>query len=251
MRKRTPAISLAMAWKAPPSTRSVTGSTSTRSRVGGPGRRPTSYSVTDISDLQCLGGFLGLVPGRAADCDHDVAEPVDRGGEPRGNDSGRVVLMDDRRPREPVPRLQRQAVVVPCLDFLQLAADPEPRRALVPKSLLRCLVAALHLSGLERRHEADPAHADVGDLDVGLLEAPGVLALVDVMEVGAELLRPCVVDRSRADVHPQLVALAGVAGVHHALDHLTVGGNAVLLELAARLLFEFGEAAVDLIGVEC
>ena len=46
MRKSTPAISFAVAWKAPPSTRSVIGSTSTRLRVGGPGWRPTSYSAT-------------------------------------------------------------------------------------------------------------------------------------------------------------------------------------------------------------
>ena len=48
MRKRTPAISFAMAWKAPPSTRSVIGSTSTRSRSGGPGCLPSSYSMTDM-----------------------------------------------------------------------------------------------------------------------------------------------------------------------------------------------------------
>ena len=42
IRNSTPAISLAMAWNAPPSTRSVIGSTSTRSRSGGPGVRPTS-----------------------------------------------------------------------------------------------------------------------------------------------------------------------------------------------------------------
>ena len=46
MRKRTPAISFAIAWNAPPRTRSVIGSTSTRVRVGGPGWRPTSYSIT-------------------------------------------------------------------------------------------------------------------------------------------------------------------------------------------------------------
>ncbi len=42
MRNRTPAISLAIAWKAPPRTRSVIGSTSTRSRAGGPGCLPSS-----------------------------------------------------------------------------------------------------------------------------------------------------------------------------------------------------------------
>ena len=48
IRKRTPAISFAMAWNAPPSTRSVIGSTSTRSRSGGPGCFPSSYSSVDM-----------------------------------------------------------------------------------------------------------------------------------------------------------------------------------------------------------
>ncbi len=79
MRKRTPAISLAMAWNAPPSTRSVIGSTSTRLRVGGPGRRPTSYSITLIRlDLHRLGGLERLGTGGAAGRDDDVAVRVDR-----------------------------------------------------------------------------------------------------------------------------------------------------------------------------
>ena len=53
---RTPAISLAMAWKAPPSTRIVIGSTSTRSSPGAPGCFPSSYSSVDI----CSDSFARL-----------------------------------------------------------------------------------------------------------------------------------------------------------------------------------------------
>ena len=44
----------AIAWNAPPSTRSVIGSTSTRRRCGGPGRRPTSYSITALPNARRL-----------------------------------------------------------------------------------------------------------------------------------------------------------------------------------------------------
>ncbi len=58
MRKSTPAISLAMAWKAPPRTRSVIGSTSMRVRVG-EARLPAdlvlhhAHAVTSISAASC------------------------------------------------------------------------------------------------------------------------------------------------------------------------------------------------------
>ena len=48
IRNSTPDISLAIAWKAPPSTRIVIGSTSTRSSSGGPGCFPSSYSSADM-----------------------------------------------------------------------------------------------------------------------------------------------------------------------------------------------------------
>src|SRR5215218_1403662 len=145
MRKSTPAISLAMAWNAPPRTRRVTGSISTRSRVGGPGR------------------------------DH----------------RGRVVLVHDRGSLQAVAGLQSGTVVVHGRDLLQLSLHPEPRGPLVAQGILgSLLVPALDLGVLERRHEADPAHADVRDLDVGVLEAARVLPLVDVVEVGAQLLGP-------------------------------------------------------------
>ena len=44
IRKRTPDISFAIAWNAPPRTRIVIGSTSTRWSSGGPGCFPSSYS---------------------------------------------------------------------------------------------------------------------------------------------------------------------------------------------------------------
>ena len=83
-----------------------------------------------------------------------------------------------------------------------------------------------------------PRDARVRDLDVRLLEAARVLALVDVVEVGAQLLDPGGIDRSRAAVHPELVALAEVAALGDPLDDDAVGRDAVRLELGERLLLE-------------
>src|SRR5919109_521372 len=172
IRKRTPAISFAIAWKAPPRTRSVIGSTSTRSRVGGPGRLPTSYSITDMSDLQCLGRLEGFGPRGAAGGDDDVPEAVDRRREARRDRGRRVVLVHDRRPLEPVARLEGRAVVVAGGHLVELSADAEPRGPLVAEGLLgRRLLPTPGVSRLERGHEPDPADADVRDLDIRLVEA--------------------------------------------------------------------------------
>src|SRR5919204_809917 len=179
MRKRTPAISLAIAWKAPPSTRRVIGSTSMRFRVGGPGCLPTSYWITLIAgagrlrrprnaslaetqEARVPGGyacdsrgprkvrstFWGGTDGRreatrcsappAAGCESDereqrsrshhlfalpghfrpqggngqVAEAVDVRGDPGWDHGRRVVLVDDRRPLQAVPRPELLAGVV-------------------------------------------------------------------------------------------------------------------------------------------
>src|SRR3954447_21303611 len=101
MRKRTPAISRATAWKAPPSTRIVIGSTSTRGRVGGPGWRPTSYSTTDTGIPLRRARRGGRVLARV---DDDVPEAVDARREPRRDDRRRVVLVNDRGPGQHVPR---------------------------------------------------------------------------------------------------------------------------------------------------
>ena len=123
------------------------------------------------------------------------------------------------------------AVVVAGGDRLQLAVDAEPRLALVRERLLGRLRAVLHLRDLELGHEPDAPDADVRQLDVRLLEAARVLALVDVVEVGTHLLDPVVVDRAGGDVDAQLVALAEVAAVADALEEDLVGCEAVRLEL--------------------
>ena len=110
------------------------------------------------------------------------------GPDPERDHRRRVVLVDDGGPVQPVACQELLAVVVAGGDRLQLAVDAEPRLALVRKRLLGRLRAVLHLRDLELGHEPDAADADVRQLDVRLLEAARVLALVDVVEVGAHLL---------------------------------------------------------------
>ena len=153
-------------------------------------------------------------------------------------------------PSEPVPGQELLAVVVARRDRLQLAVDAEPRLALVRERLLGRLRAVLDLRHLERGHEPDAPDADVRQLDVRLLEAARVLALVDVVEVGAHLLDPVVVDRAGGDVDAQLVALAEVAAVADALEEDLVGREAVRLELGPRLLLQLLERALHRRRVE-
>ena len=56
---------------------------------------------------------------------------------PGRDDGGRVVLVDDRRALEPVAGPQRRPVVEARRHLLELAADAEPRLALVAKRVLR------------------------------------------------------------------------------------------------------------------
>ena len=108
MRKRTPAISFAIAWNAPPSTRSVIGSTSTRARVGWP-RLATDLVLDDAHQaLTSMPSAIALRLGRRADLDDDVPEAVDVRRDSGRDDRRRVVLVDDRGALDAVARLQRR-----------------------------------------------------------------------------------------------------------------------------------------------
>ena len=204
-----------------------------------------------VTDTVCDGHRRdGSGLSRGADLDHDVPEPVDVRVDARRDHRGRVVLVDDRRAREPVPGLQRLAVVVAGRHLLERPLDEEPRVGLVPQRVVGGLAARLDLGRDELGHEADPADADVRHLDVRVLEAPRVLALVDVVEVRAELLDPRVVDRPRADVDPELVPLAEVPGLDDPLDDDAVGLDPVRCELLARLRLELLEAGLEARRVE-
>src|SRR5581483_4114232 len=128
---------------------------------------------------------------------------------------------------EHVARPERLPVVEARRDLPERAPDAEPRLALVPQRRRRRLRPRLGLRRAQLRLQADPAHAQVGDLDVGVLEAARVLALVPLVEVGAELPDPRVVDRAGAAVDAELVALAEVAAVRDPLDEDPVLGHAV------------------------
>src|SRR3954471_24236553 len=211
MRKRTPAISCAMASNAPPSTRSVMGSTSTRLRCGGPGETPTSGRSAMENLFLSVSAFRGALDGLGVG-DDEVADTVDRAREARRDDARRVELRDDRGPFDDVAGEQLGALVERGRDLLELAAVAEPGvRGELERTRRRRRVAARHLRRREPGHDADGPHAHVRDLHVGILEAARVLALVDVVERRFHGVDPVLVDRARADVDPQLVALALVA----------------------------------------
>ena len=73
---------------------------------------------------------------------------------------------------------------------------------------------------------------------------------MDVVEVGAELLRPGLVDLAGVDLDPKLVPLAGVASVDDALDNEAFGRNPVRLELPSGLLLELRKAGRERSGIQ-
>jgi hypothetical protein len=169
--------------------------------------------------------------GGRRDLDHDVPEPVDLGRHAGRDDRRRVVLVDDRRTDAPVAGPECLSLVRAGGDLLQLAVDVEPGLGLVAQRVVGGLVAGLDLGRCERGHQPDATNPDVGHLDVGVLEPSRVLALVDVVEVAADALRPGVVDLAGGHVDAELVALAEVAAVGDPVDHDLVRRHAVVLEL--------------------
>src|SRR6266542_3471300 len=80
----------------------------------------------------------------------DIPEAIYAGRDPRWNDRGRVVLIDDRRSDELCPRLQRHAVVVTRRHPVEPPVAAEPGLALVAKRSIRRLRTWLALGPLER-----------------------------------------------------------------------------------------------------
>src|SRR3954471_22581379 len=126
MRKSTPAISCAMASKAPPRTRSVMGSTSTRLRCGGPGETPTSGRSAMGNPLLSVSAFRGLLDGLGVG-DDEVADGVDRARETGRDDARGVELRDDRRALDDIAREQLGALVERRRHPHELALVAEPR----------------------------------------------------------------------------------------------------------------------------
>src|SRR6476646_3849343 len=237
MRNRTPAISWAMASNAPPSTRSVIGSTLTRLRLGGPGETPTSGR--SAMGFLSVSAFRGLLNGLGVG-DDEVAHGVDLAREARRDDGRGVELGDDRGSLDDVSGDQLGALVERGLDLLELAVDAEPGVGLELEGARgRSALALLDLRRIESGHQPDRAHAHVRDLDVGVLEAARVLALVDVVERRLHGVDPGRVDRSRADVDPELVALPLVARLRDVLVADVL--DAVVLELRPGLGLELLE----------
>src|SRR4051794_27731222 len=125
MRKSTPAISCAMASNAPPRTRSVIGSTSTRLRWGGPGETPTS-GRSAIGNPLSVSAFRGLLNGLGVG-DDEVADGVDRAREAGRDDARGVELGDDGRALDDVAGEQLGALVERRRHLLEHAGVAEPR----------------------------------------------------------------------------------------------------------------------------
>src|SRR3954447_2510999 len=244
MRNRTPAISCAMASNAPPSTRSVIGSTLTRLRLGGPGETPTS-GRSAMNLFLSVSAFRGLLNGLGVG-DDQVADGIDLARETGRDDRRRVELRDDRGTLDDVAGTELGALVERRLDLLELAPLAEPgRRGELEGGRGRRAPAFLDGWCIEAGHQPDRADAHVRDLDVGVLEATGVLAFVDVVEGRLHGIDPGGVDRTGAHVDAQLVALPLVARLRDVLDAHLLRVDAVVFELRARLGLELLELLLE------
>ena len=196
-----------------------------------------------------LRGPLGLGggPGRAVDL--DVAVTIDLGDEPGRHHRRRVVLLDDRRPLDPVAGPEQRPVVEGRRPALGPPADVEYDLTLHGLRAAGVAVSGLCGRGLELRDPADPDDADVDDLDLGV-EAVAVLRLVRAVEGLLQLLHPGRVDLACRDVEANLVALARVATVGEATQQAPVLGDAVLLELGDRLRRHLVVAALQPLPVD-
>ena len=172
------AISLAIAWNAPPRTRSVIGSTSTAASPAGPDASRARTRATKAHTPWLVGTVAATASPDAAeaDLDDDVAERSTRATSP-GDDRRRVELVDDRRARHPVAGLERRPIVVAPsagVPARRGRGTCDVRRA---RRGLRRIGVRLGRRRREIREPADPDGVDVQELDVRLVVA-AVIALV-------------------------------------------------------------------------
>ena len=177
MRKRTPAISFAIAWNAPPRTRSVIGRPRRACVWAAPaGGRPRSPSRSRRHLLRVGMGLRAAASPVAIRC----SEAVDA-----RRRTGRMTVVESYWLTIAGPqagcRPERSAVVVAGRDLLERAADaehasPSCRRASADSS-------PGGLGHLERRHQPDPAYRTFGSRRRSP-RSGAVLAQMDVVEVG-------------------------------------------------------------------
>ena len=175
---------------------------------------------------------------------------VDLGRVARGDDARRVELGDDRRALDLVAGEQLRALVELRLELGGLAVLLEPRvGGQLQRALRRRGRALLHVDGLEARHLADGANANVRDLHIDVLEAARELLLVRGVELVLDGLEPLGVDRTASGcVNAKLVALALVAGVDDALQADALLVDLVDTELAHGLLLEGSKLLLEVGG---
>ena len=159
------------------------------------------------------------------------------------DDRRRVVLLDDRRPGDPVAGPQALALVERRRVALAPAVDVEDDLALERQRPRRVAVAGLELAAAAARRRGRCRPTRTLMISIGGVEALAVLGLVRRVEALRELLDPGVVDVPGGHVDAHLVALAGVAAVGEAADEPAIVGHAVRVELGDGLPAELGEAA--------
>src|SRR4029077_1226808 len=93
---------------------------------------------------------------------------VDLRGKARWDHGRRVVLLDDRRPFDPIAGAQQLAVVEGCRPALRPPLDVEDDLTLDRLRPHRVAVAALELGPLELGDEPDAERTHVDDLDLGI-----------------------------------------------------------------------------------
>ena len=211
MRKSTPAISLAIAGKAPPIT---------RIRIGVASPAPRSASAR-------------LRP-RAVD--DDVAEAVDLGREAGRDDGRRVVLLDDRRALDAVAGAQRLAVVEGRRRRLGLAVDVEDDLAL---ERLRAATGSPSPASISAHWSSSIAADRRATRTLTISTSASKRWPYSRSWARVERLlraaRPRRRRSRRRDVEAHLVALARVAAVGEAADERALLGHAVRVELGDRL----------------
>src|SRR5262245_12410754 len=175
-------------------------------------------------------------------CQQQVAEAIDVSPESRKHHRRRAVLLDDRRLRDEIARLQAVARVDGALDGLPI----EPYGPASGTRALRTPVAHRTLRNLWATDRPDPRHAEIDPLDdvsarTGVLHVAVAIAealLVRIVEARGDLLGPRVIDRAGRSLDADFPGLAEVSEVRRALKLHDAFGEAFAMKRLAGQSFE-------------
>src|SRR5215813_4279802 len=133
-------------------------------------------------------------------CQQQVAEAIDVSPESRKHHRRRAVLLDDRRLRDEIARLQVVARVDGAVDRLPIEPDGPSARA----RALHTPIADRALRNLWTADRPDPRHPEIDPLDDVSTGARGVhvavaiaeALLVRIVEARGDLPGPSIIDRA-------------------------------------------------------